>query len=326
MKFLGISLVTITALTSLSALADVQYEGKRFLVVPMGKSVSVLPAELQSTISLEPGYRPNCAEITSTIESREANFTECAAHPERSFCKVMVKSIRLMAEGRADEESDVSYAQRKLWRFQHQDTKLENESGLKLLVARLHKVKVEKVSLELDGIPLPAGPVQIDSASDSLVSRVSKLISFTDASMVGFEPNGQRLVTRNNLLACDILAKKAVLGVPSTSNLRNVDSTAREVVNAAWEVYQRVGANLPEDSLSPMEKAATIGFEIAIGLGLSNKSEHPELAPASLFTKFFSVNGRELKFRAFDGMRAFQEGSYPDQISTATVTRGWRIQ
>lgn len=325
-KILGISLVTAAALTSLSALADVQFEGKKFLVVPMGKSVTVLPAELQSTISLEPGYRPNCAEIISTIESREANFTECAAHPERSFCKVMVRSIRLMAEGRADEESEQGYAQRKLWRFLHQDTKLENESGLKAMVARLQKVKAEKVSLELGGIPLPSGPVQIDSADDSLVSRVSKLIRFTDASMVGYEPNGQHLVTRNNLLACDILAKKAVLGAPSTTYLRNVDTTPREVVNSAWEVYQRVGANLPEESLSPMEKAASIGFEIAIGLGLNNKSEQTELTPAALFTKFFSVNGRDLKLRSFDGMRAFQEGIYPDQISTATVTRGWRFQ
>lgn len=328
MKVLKITIISLVSFGAVSAhAAPFQYNGEKFEVVRMGRTVKVAPAQASSRLQLA-GGAADCGKIEEVVARKAEAIELCKDNGGSAFCRLTVNGIRLAAEGRTDEDGPMAPAFTQQWQLVHEPGIPADGEGLREAVARAQRVSPARVQI-VPFSPKVAGKPVLQLKPGSLFGKIEGMVRFQEENL-GRLARENVFFTRNRILACDLAAGRAAYAVKNELRLDHVEVTPEVVVEGAFAVHQYLEKNLEASAqgLKPFARAAVTGYLIAKGMDAGRVDEGADelLKPAHLYVRLFESPNEQPKLRKAASALELRQAVYRDEQFNASVQQDWRIQ
>lgn len=337
-KIISLTLMALLSpLTTLASPVVFPYLESNYLVTRLGNSLQVVPQVI--TTSLQPksssgwGYSLGgssalevaCKKIEDSIEKVAWSIEACESEPGHAICEIAHQQLKMLGEGRTDNVSPISQDAIQAWNVRIQ-TPYVSKSNLRSAVATNYGVSSDRVEIKLDEEPRFVGEIRAEFASDSLSKRVAPVYKVSEMGLAEISKNG--VVTKNKILACDLLSKKAVLRGQAKTDLSRLEKVSDQVVETSWKAYQglkKFGELTQEDS--PLVQSAVIGYRLAYVLPPKSVDvKDPLVGPAALFKTLYEVHDGQPVLKEFSSIHNLRSLAYPDKLFNVAVDQMWRMQ
>lgn len=302
--------------------------GREFIATSLGKVVKVVPAALDSRLTRsERNTAPDCETIAETISRREYLFDDCRENPSLSICKVFRRTLLMLAEGRDEASTPVDPRTEQAWTWGAPSAGSVDENALREAVAEKLGVSDARVEIvSATGARMSSEP-RIDLDTDSLTRKVQSVLQM-DPAFFG-RLRGSEIVTKNQLVACDLIAGRARYSAESELELAHVDRVPENIVDAIWKGYvqlERSGTS-GSDGPNALVNAAVVGYRLAVAIPPFDAGDYASIVhPAELFRRLYTTEAEgELRLRRFSSRQNLRVLAYPDQNYNARVRLAWRL-
>jgi hypothetical protein len=332
--------VTLAALVAASSgfandSADIQFNGQHYGAIRLGRIVKVVPSQVTaSLIPMGPDLsgpsnpaNPGCDVINAEIHRREYLFDECEKRPDQSICRVLIKGLRLLAEGRPDTDTPIDPAAVRSWTIGAPEFPEKDIGGLQNAVAVQFHVKPAAIVFSNTG----EQPALADEASaqffpGSSTERVNKILAFPSQDLARFAAG--KLITHNNIFSCDLAAGTAGIIGHSISTLKSIDRVPDPVVDLAWNAYQNLDQAKDEigAQTSPLVQAALIGYHLNLVLSAGAPVDDPLATPAALFTRLYDLSSGSPALKPEASKDSLRDSVYPDTPFSQSVQQTWSLR
>lgn len=336
-----ISLTLMALLSPLTTLASpvvFPYLESNYLVTRLGNGLQVVPQEVNT--SLQPkntssgwsyslggssALEASCRKIEDAIEQVAWTLEACETDPGHSICEIAHQQLKMLSEGRTDNGSPVSADSIQFWNVRKENSYV-SKSNLRTAVATKFGVNSERVEIKLDEQPRFVGEIRAEFASDSMSKRVASVYKVSTTGVAEISKDG--VVTKNKILSCDLLSKKASLRGQAKTDLSQLEKVSDQVVRTAWRAYQGLkNFNELTQEDSPLVQSAVIGYRLATALPPGSIDvKDPQVGPAALFKTLYEVNDGQPMLKEFSSMQNLRSLAYPDKLFNVSVDQLWRMQ